>query len=128
MRPECKLDKHKVVITEAATATFSDRHGCNRRRRLCERTRDVEEDRVVAEGGAGVQTGVRQLHRLDLQPTVADVHVLAVRHRHVVLGPADIVGGVPVGAAQVQLISEVQREQLRRRFHGDCQRFNRAAC
>lgn len=96
--------------------------------RLRDRTCDVEEDAVVAEGGAGVQPGVRQLHSLDLQLTVADVRVLSIHHSHVVFGPADIVGGVPERAAQVQMLSKVPRVQLCWRFHRDCQRFSRPVC
>lgn len=80
-------------------------------------TCDVEEDAVVAEGGAAVQARVRQLHALDLQPPVADARVLAVRHRRMVFGPVDDVGGVLVRAAQVQTFAGVAREQLDRHLH-----------
>ena len=80
------------------------------------RTGDVEEAAVVAEGGAGVQAGVAQLHALDLQVAVAHVRVLAVQHQRLVLGPVDGLRGVAGGAAQVQAFSRVEREHFHRSF------------
>lgn len=84
-------------------------------------TCDVEVDAVVAEGGARVQTGVRQLHGLDLQLPVADARVLSIHHCHMVFGPVDSMDGVPGRATQIQTIPKIEREQLCLRFHGDYQ-------
>lgn len=111
-----------IHIPEPSTAHFSSVRAIFRYR-FCDRTCDVEEDAVVAEGGAGVQAGVRQLHALDLQLAAADACVLPIRYNRVVFGPVDSVGGVRGRAAQVQAISKVERKRLHRRFHRDCQRF-----
>lgn len=77
---------------------------------------------MVAEGSAGIQTRVCQLHALDFQLSAADACVLPVYYGHMVFGPVDGMFGVTVGAGQVQTISRVEREQLDRRFHRDCQK------
>lgn len=82
-------------------------------------TCDVEVEAVVAEGGARVQTGVRQLHRLDLQLPIADTRVFPIHYGHMVFGPVDGMEGVLGGAGQIQTISKVEREQLCLRFHRD---------